>query len=623
MAMESLENLVQEWLRLDRNPATRAEIEELWTQGETVELEKRMRQRIEFGTAGRLRGRMQAGWSRMNDLIIVQASQGLCQYVLKNVENAHSRGVVIGYDHRYNSERWSQLTAAAFLANKMKVYLHRGLVHTPMQVLVHYSFCSISRVPFTVRRLDAACGVMITASHNPKDDNGYKVYWENAVQIIGPHDQGISESIKANLEPKTWSLDEFQSSSLLCDKTEEMKDAYFASLESLNLSHDLNAASSIKFVNTSMHGVSDPFIERAFNLFGFDSLSILVRVQEQQQPDPDFPTVAFPNPEEKGSSHTLSNLALQTADRVGASMVLAQDPDSDRFTAAEKSDYRGETWFNFTGDQLGCLFAARMLEIYKSSGKPLSQLAMVASTVSSKMVEKMAEVEGFKFVECLTGFKFIGNTSLSLVQDGYEVPFGYEEAIGYQFGSAIRDKDGVAATMVFAEMVIALRSRKLTVQDYLSELYARYGYFETNNSYFICNESSKIDSIFHRIRHYSGLDSKVGPDYPTEIAGFTVTSVVDLTAGNGYDSTNAPSYKPQLPFSSGHMIQFRAKNSDGLSIVLTTRTSGTEPKIKYYVDGRGDNDKRETLGVKLTRVVEELGCIWFEADKHHLGRPSN
>ncbi|KAJ7093102.1 hypothetical protein C8R44DRAFT_815571 [Mycena epipterygia] len=593
--MASLESLVKEWLRLDQNEATRQEIQSMWDEGRTTELEQRMRIRIEFGTAG-LRGRMAAGWSCMNDLIVIQASQGLCQYVLKNVDRAASRGVVIGHDHRHNSERWAELTAAVFVSSGFKVYLHRGLVHTPM-------------VPFSVKALNASCGVMVTASHNPKDDNGYKVYWENAVQIIGPHDKGISASIQTNLEPKTWSMtpEQLHLSPLCLDRTQAMKDAYFSNLSALNLSRTLNSESKVTFVNTSMHGVSDAFISRAFQLFGFRPF---IPVVEQQQPDPDFPTVVFPNPEEKGAL----DLALRTADAHGAVYVLSQDPDSDRFCAAEKQGSNGQ-WAVFTGDQLGTIFAAQALELYEASGKPIEKLAMVASTVSSKMIGAMAEKHGFKFVECLTGFKFIGNTALTLEQEGFEVPFGYEEAIGYMFGSQIRDKDGVAASVSFAELVTALTSQGKTVQSYLEELYQRYGYFQTSNSYFVCKDPPTIDAIFERLRNF---EPDANPVYPRTIAGMEITSVVDLTTG--YDSTNPPTYKPALPLSSGHMIQFKAvKKEDGTKMALTTRTSGTEPKIKYYVEASG----KDAAAVRevLVKVVEELGVSWMEAEKHHLGRP--
>ncbi|KAG9092528.1 Phosphoglucomutase-3 [Ceratobasidium sp. UAMH 11750] len=216
-----LQSKVEEWLSLDKNETTRAEIEELWKTGNTDELDRRLSKRIEFGTAG-LRGRMEAGFARMNDLIVIQASQGLCAYVLDNIPNASSRGVVVGHDHRYNSEKWAKLTAAAFVARGVKVYLHRGIVHTPL-------------VPFTVSRLGAAAGVMITASHNPKDDNGYKVYWENAVQIIAPHDIGIAAAIEANLKSVCWDLDSLPDAKrLVIDRTEEMTTAYLEYISTLS-----------------------------------------------------------------------------------------------------------------------------------------------------------------------------------------------------------------------------------------------------------------------------------------------------------------------------------------------------------------------------------------------------
>ncbi|EIW85345.1 hypothetical protein CONPUDRAFT_162554 [Coniophora puteana RWD-64-598 SS2] len=593
--MSDLESLVNEWLRLDRNGQTRAEIEILWQYGNTQELESRLRNRIEFGTAG-LRGRMEAGWARMNDLIIIQASQGLCAYVIREVENAKERGVVMGHDHRHNSARWAQLAAAAFISQGVKVYLHRGLVHTPL-------------VPFSVKALRAACGVMITASHNPKDDNGYKVYWENAVQIIEPHDKGIATSIKENLEPRTWDVS-LTSDPLCLDRTEEMKKMYFESLQKLASSISTNSACATKFVNTSMHGVGYPFVAQAFKIFEFPAP---ISVHQQQDPDPDFPTVAFPNPEEKGAL----DLAISTANEQGASYVLAQDPDADRFSAAEKR--ADGTWKVFTGDQLGTLFACKVLATYKASGKPLDKLAMVASTVSSKMIETMANDEGFRFVECLTGFKFIGNTALDLVAQGYDVPFGYEEAIGFMFGEDIRDKDGVAATMMFAELVASLSSRNLTLQDYLEEQYDRYGYFETNNSYFICSDPAVIDKVFTSIRTYNEQQpSEKTGTYPTEIAGLQVTRVVDLTSGYGFDSGNAPSFQPSLPLSSGHMIQIRASagSGSGLDIVLTIRTSGTEPKIKYYLEGKGEY--RQVVHKLLPEVISALKYDWMKASENHL-----
>ncbi|KAH9969618.1 hypothetical protein BC827DRAFT_1257499 [Russula dissimulans] len=589
---KELVDLVHEWLRIDRNPRTQKEITDLWAAGQTVELKKRLGSRIEFGTAG-LRGRMEAGWSRMNDLTVIQASQGLAAYALEHVENARDRGAVIGYDHRHNSERWARLTAAAFVDKGVRTYLYRGLVHTPMQVMV----------PFGVKRLKAACGIMITASHNPKSDNGYKVYWENGVQIISPHDRGISASILANLDPKRWDADSVLVDPLCIDRTREMVEAYFNYIASLSQHKVLNESTDIKFVNTSMHGVGHVFVDRSFERFGFEPF---IPVKEQQQPDPEFPSVKFPNPEEAEK-----DLAIRTAEATGATYVLAQDPDADRFTAAGRR--ADGTWMMFTGDQLGTLFAGRVLEEYSASGKPLDNLAMVASTVSSKMIEAMAAAEGFKFTECLTGFKYIGNTALALVEQGFEVPFGYEEAIGFMVGSEIRDKDGVAATVFFAELVASLRREGKTASSFLQELYDRY----TSNSYFTCGDPQVIDRIFTRLRNYDGQGSNKRPSCPKSIAGLEVTSVVDLTLG--YDSTNPPTYKPSLPLSSGHMIQFRAASKEGLKIVLTIRTSGTEPKIKYYLEGSGQD--RDAVQTVLKEVVKELGDEWMQASLNELGRP--
>ncbi|KAJ3854843.1 hypothetical protein EV368DRAFT_35994 [Lentinula lateritia] len=587
-----LKELVDAWLQLDQNEVTRSEIQNLWEQGDTNELERRMRPRIEFGTAG-LRGKMEAGWARMNDLIIIQASQGFCHYVLNEVQGAKSRGIVIGYDHRYNSERWGHLTAAAFLENGVKVYLYRGIVHTPL-------------VPFDEKKLNAACGVMITASHNPKHDNGYKVYWENAVQIISPHDEGISGSIRANLTPKAWPIEPAHVCDNCLDVTDEIKRAYLLEIQNLKLLQYTPSTDPLRFVNTSMHGVSHPVVTDALKIF-----SITVDpVKEQMDPDPEFPTVPFPNPEEKGAL----DLAIAQAKSCNANYVLAQDPDSDRFSACEIHPTGGVTIF--TGDQLGTIFAARVFETYRDSGKSLSKLAFVASTVSSKMVEAIAEREGFKFVECLTGkllwFKYIGNTALDLVKQGYEVPFGYEEAIGFMFGSTIRDKDGVAASVIFAQLAEILHSQRKTVTSYLEDLYKRYGYFKTSNSYFICNNPGIIDAIFARLRNYNG--QKSGADYPKNIAGAEITGVVDLTTG--FDSTNPPTYQPSMPLSSGHMIQFRGElKSNGTKIVLTIRY------VKYYLEGNGTDD--QVVLELLARVVSELGDDWMQASKYDLSHPHN
>ncbi|KAI8374330.1 uncharacterized protein BYT42DRAFT_547388 [Radiomyces spectabilis] len=595
MSSESLETLVQEWLRLDKNEETRNEILELQKANNVEELKKRLVNRIEFGTAG-LRARMEAGFSRMNDLTVTQASQGLAKYIEATVTDAKSRGVVIGHDHRHHSESFARLTGAAFIQRGFKVWYFKDLVHTPL-------------VPYTIKKLKAAGGVMITASHNPKDDNGYKVYWENACQIIPPHDEGIAATILENLEPWTWDYELVNKSDLCSDPTDEgVIDSYFEEVSALCKFREDNEKTPVKFVYTAMHGVGYPFAKRAYECFG---LPPFITVDKQLHPDPDFPTVAFPNPEEgKGAL----SLAIETAEKHNANIILANDPDADRLAIAEKLP-SGE-WRLLSGNQIGSVLGAACLEKAVAAGKPKDKLAMVASTVSSKFLARMGEVEGYRFEESLTGFKWIGNTAMNLEKEGYEVVFSFEEAIGFTVGDIVKDKDGVSALAFFSEWATQLYKRGLTVYEYLETLYKKYGYFVSDNSYFICNDKELIKKIFQRIRFgdepaketAGAYEYKLA--YPETIGGYKVTSVRDLTIG--YDSS-IPGNKPSMPVSaSSEMITFRLENNT----VFTIRTSGTEPKIKYYSELRGDSEDQAKLD--LAKVVEAIGMELMEYEKNGL-----
>ncbi|CAG8512396.1 5364_t:CDS:10 [Funneliformis mosseae] len=595
--MASIDSLVKEWLRLDKNPTTRLEIEKLYADQNVEELEKRLRKRISFGTAG-LRSSMEAGFSRMNDLTVIQASQGLCMYLLDVLPTSVDKGVVIGHDHRHNSERFARLTAAAFLKKGFRVYFYRELVHTPL-------------VPFGVKKLEASCGIMITASHNPKKDNGYKVYWENACQIVPPHDKGISQSISVNLEPWTWDAELVNNSPLCIDNVKEISDAYFEELKAISYHSKENISSKVKFVYTAMHGVGTPVAKRAFETF---SLNPFISAKEQEDPDPDFSTVAFPNPEEGRGALAI---AMKTADENNAEVIFANDPDADRFSVSEKQK-NGE-WILFSGDQIGVMLASAVLENYKAHGKPINKLAMLASTVSSKMLKKMAKDEGFYFEETLTGFKWLGNKAIDLTQQGYEVLFAYEEAIGYMIDGIVRDKDGISALVTFAELVVQLNKRGLTISEYLDELYKKYGYFVTETSYFICHSPETIDKIFNKLRFGENPVKSSKPDYlypyqlsyPSTLSGHKITYIRDLTIG--YD-TSKPDNQPILPTSkSSHMITFGLENGCN----LTLRTSGTEPKIKYYLELSG-KDKKE-VGNELRKIAHGVSDELLEPEKYGLG----
>ncbi|KAI9228661.1 MAG: hypothetical protein DHS80DRAFT_27184 [Piptocephalis tieghemiana] len=541
---------------------------------------------------------MEAGFSRMNDLTVIQASQGLCAYLTHVVPDAVGRGVVIGYDHRHHSRRFARLAAAAFLHRGVAVHYLDDYVHTPL-------------VPYGVKKLDAACGIMITASHNPKKDNGYKVYWGNACQIIPPHDEGIAASILQHTSPWTWDEGMVDRDELVRRPLIDLVSGYMKELGDLSYHRDLNATCPIPLVYTAMHGVGTPYVERAMKVFGLPSPILF---PDQCTPDPEFPTVPFPNPEEKGA-----------LDRVIKVLILANDPDADRFSVAERQlDGR---WRTLTGNQIGILLAmgwVQDLGIKGGQGEGEGKgLAMVASAVSSKMLERVAKVEGFHFEERLTGFKWIGNGVIDLRHQGYKVPFAYEEAIGFMCGEIVPDKDGVSALVRFTELASRLAQGKVGgikegqgVWDYYQSLCDQYGHFHTGNSYFICHDANVISAIFRRIRYGEGVSEeevKSSRDFafPQVIAGSKVVHVRDLTVG--YDSLT-DDHQPTLPVSpgNGQMITFRLENG----AAITLRTSGTEPKIKYYIEmqGKTEEDAARLLDQVVKGSLEEL----IQPERHGL-----
>lgn len=530
----SLKALVDEWVRLDQDASTRSEIQTLVAVNNTAELQLRLEKRIAFGTAG-LRGRMEAGFSRMNSLTVIQASQGLAEYLLKTNLDIKTQGVVIGRDARHNSDKFAKLVAAVFVAKAIPVKW-LGQVHTPL-------------VPYTVGHLEAAAGVMITASHNPAADNGYKVYWGNGCQIIPPHDAGIAASIDANLEPITWDVNVLeQGSGLVAHALKQVEEGYMATVSRIASVSIPDA--SLPFVYTPMHGVGLPFFTPVMEQLGLEGKMHVVK--EQAQPDPDFSTVRFPNPEEKGAL----DLAKQVADQHGAKLILANDPDADRFAAAEKVD--GE-WRQLTGNQMGVLLASHVIDTYqtKQSGKGL---AMLSSTVSSKMLAAMAAgSSNFHWEETLTGFKWLGNRSRELQQQGYDALFAYEEAIGYMFSEVVFDKDGIAAAAMFLAACDRWNKQGLSPWAKYNELCKKYGYFEDANTYVISPSSDVTNAVFEQIRQTK----------PTSVGSRSILRWRDLTIG--YDSAT-PDNKPTLPVDkSSQMISCEL----GGSVHFTVRGSGT------------------------------------------------
>mmetsp|Transcript_4692 Transcript_4692/g.7048 ORF Transcript_4692/g.7048 Transcript_4692/m.7048 type:complete len:616 (+) Transcript_4692:886-2733(+) len=596
-----LTELAQQYLKWDNSQ----EIATLLKEKNFKQLETRLGKRIAFGTAG-LRGEMKAGFAFMNRLTVLQASQGLCAYLKQIYDKLEKKettlSICIGYDGRHNSLEFAHITAAVFLSKGFKVYLFRRLVPTPF-------------VPFCVLQRQAMGGIMITASHNPKQDNGYKVYWRNGAQIVSPHDKGIAQCIEENLEP--WSLDthlatvrgEGNPSDLLIDPTTDVPEAYYkmvAERYSFFLEKNAQRSSNFPIVFTPMHGVGNPWVQKVFDCF---NLKQFIPVKEQMDPDPEFSTVQFPNPEEGAGA---LKLAIETAQRSNASLILANDPDSDRLAVAERNASTKQ-WKIFNGNEIGILLADWVFTQYMAHNdvSDRSKLLMMNTTVSSKMLKAMADKEGFHYEETLTGFKWIGSIAHRLVhEEGYHFLFGFEEAIGFLIGDICLDKDGVRAAAVFAEMAnhyASLDSPKQLV-DQLNALYEKYGYFETQNSYFFNYDPAVMYKIFEKMR---GQDGKYTELIKAGAGRFKIKHVRDLM--NGYDSQQ-PDNRAILPVSSSSpMTTFYFENG----AVVTLRGSGTEPKLKYYSELSGSN--KQQVSKELSELVQQAVIETFlQPEKNNL-----
>ncbi len=483
---------------------------------------------------------MGAGFSRLNSLTIIQTSQGLAEYLLENEQSAATAGVVIGHDARRNSTRFAELAAAAFMFKGIRVWWYEDLVHTPM-------------VPFAVTQLHAAAGIMITASHNPAQDNGFKVYTSNGCQINSPADSMIAASILKNLEPSTW--DTAKNEPLRQPILLSMKAKYLEMVAMIgNFPEDCDPP---KFVYTPLHGVGLRYMAEALSTVHIDR--VMTIVEQQAQPDPEFPTVEYPNPEEKGAL----DLAMSTADHAGIRLILANDPDADRFAVAEKV---GAKWHQFKGDEVGVLLADFLHSRISPGSK--SDHYMLTSAVSSQMLSYMAAEYEFSVEETLTGFKWLGNRGLDLQKHGKKVHFAYEEALGYMIPDIVFDKDGIAAAILFLSAASSWGSPWTRLQ----ELYGLYGSFETMNTYWRSPNVNTTKEIFDKIR-------KLGEPFPPSIGDRKVIRWRGLT--KAYDSSTE-NHAPTLPSSTNsQMITcWLSGTSLDQGVRFTVRASGTEPKIK-------------------------------------------
>ncbi|XP_040583283.1 phosphopentomutase isoform X2 [Lepeophtheirus salmonis] len=555
------------------------------------ELDAIMSKRLVFGTAG-IRANMGPGFSQLNDLVVVQTAQGMANYLIDyhqaNLEKAKSSGIVIGFDGRHNSNKWAKIIAIIFVSLGFKVHLYSKMTPTPW-------------VPFAVKKHGHMCGIMVTASHNPKNDNGIKVYWSNGVQILSPHDVNIQKSILKHAEPRPCMKDildklnnpKFDLMQGLFDPFDQITQEYFYILEHNKLldKEGLNKCFKGKIVYTPMHGVGSFFIDKSMEIAGFQPV---IHVPLQKDPDPNFPTVKFPNPEEGKSA---LNLAIIEAEKMDAIYIIANDPDADRLAVAQKME-TGK-WKVFTGNELGSLFGwfLHVVHAHKYPNYKKDSLYYIASTVSSKMLKTMARMEGMHFEETLTGFKWMCNKAKEVEDDSSKtVLMAFEESIGYMCGTSVLDKDGITAAVRMTELIayLHLRESGKTLLDKLKDIYDKYGYHFNINSYFFNHDSELTARIFERIRtlHNGG--------YPISISNgkYSIKHIRDLTTG--YDSS-MPNQQSTLPTSSlSQMLTFTFENG----FVITLRTSGTEPKLKYYAELCGAPDEKDHK--KIEALCKEM-----------------
>lgn len=531
------------------------ELDAVIRRGDDQLLKKRFGSRIRFGTAG-LRAQMSFGRTCMNSVTIRQTAQGLCEYLCAtySAEDCATRPVVIGYDGRRNSRFFAHLVAATFLSRKFKVLLTDRPTPTPL-------------TPFLVRERKALCGAQITASHNPKADNGFKLYGDRGAQINSPVDCAIQAQIETHLE--LWDvikdyidLPGRQLKVPIENPVETGWISYKQSIVSeLGLKSSKFQTSPVKVVYTALHGVGFSYVKDLLCNHLDYPVEKFVSVHEQEDIDPEFSTVPFPNPEEKGAL----DMARHLADQTGCTTIVANDPDADRFAAMEKTS---SGWHVFTGDEIGFIFAGILMDsLPNAETSSLSNVTMVRSIVTASHVDALMKTRGAHAVETFTGFKWMINKKLALEAENFKVLLAYEESLGYALTSACPDKDGISAIALWLSKVTELSAEGKTMHDYFDFLCNRAGaYFATNNSYYICDDPEMRDQCFADFRQ----------SYPLQIGPYPITRIRDLR--ENYDSaTEDRTADPAL-----------ATTDDILTIWfqcgarITFRGSGTEPKLKYY-----------------------------------------
>lgn len=565
----------REWLENDYFDAdTKAELTAI--KENDNEIKERFYKDLEFGTAG-LRGVIGAGTNRMNIYTVRKATQGLANYILKN--GAEGRGVAIAYDSRRMSPEFADESALCLAANGIKAYVFESLRPTP-------------ELSFAVRKLNCIAGINITASHNPPEYNGYKVYWEDGAQITPPHDTGIMAEVEAVTDyttVKTMSLEAAKEAGLYEVIGEAVDDAYMEELKKQVIHQDAidQMNKDLKIVYSPLHGTGNIPVRRILKELGFENVYV---VKEQELPDGNFPTVSYPNPEAKEAFE----LGLKLAKDVDADLVLATDPDADRLGVYVKDTKSGE-YKVLTGNMSGCLLADYEISQTKAVKGLPKDGCLIKSIVTSNMAKAIAESYGVKLIDVLTGFKFIGQQILEFEKTGIGTYlFGFEESYGCLIGTYARDKDAIVATMALCEAAAYYKTLGKTLWDAMIDMYEKYGYYKDDIQSITLKGIEgleKIQNILETLRK----------EPPAEIGGYGVQRARDYKAGTIKDLRTGETSDTGLPAS--NVLYYELENDAWVCV----RPSGTEPKVKFYYGIKGNSlENADEISAKMGASVLEM-----------------
>lgn len=533
----------ESWLHSNIDEKSKAEIRSLLEAADKTELIDSFYRDLEFGTGG-LRGIMGVGSNRMNVYTVAMATQGLANYLLKCFPNEEIK-VAITHDCRINNTLFADTTANIFTANGIKVKYFRELRPTPM-------------LSFAIRHFGCKSGVMVTASHNPKEYNGYKAYWDDGGQVVAPHDKNIIEEVQkiTSFDDVNWNKND----ALIEYIEEDFDKIYLDLVKKLSLSGDaIQKQKNMPIVFSPIHGASGKMVPAALKAFGFENVHV---VKEQEKPDGTFPTVIYPNPEEAEAL----TMAIELGKKTGAELVLACDPDGDRYAACVPDGKGGYELLN--GNQTGSLLTYYLLSKWKEKSKLDGKQFMVNTIVTTELIDEICKGFGVTCYSVLTGFKNIAEVIRNLEGKDQFIGGG-EESYGYLVGDFVRDKDGVSACAMVSEIVAYYKTQGKTVQDVLAEIYMQFGFYKES----LISVTKKGKDGAEQIQ---ALMAGFRTNRPTEMNGIKVVKVVDVKESKVYDVKNGT--ESPLKMDKSNVIQFYLEDGSKIS----ARPSGTEPKIKYY-----------------------------------------